>query len=119
MKGKDKAEKKALAEQDRTEKKALEQKKKLAQCLLAKMETGLKALASTLERPESLALPEHVRMTGETALGELQDIKKRCSGVIQDPSRDDELMDLKELTAKLGHAKRIDSLMTGIYKGGN
>ena len=115
MKANEKAEKKALAEQDRTE----NQKKKRAQCLLTNMETGLKALTSTLEQPASLTLPEHVRLTGEAALGELKDIKKRCTCVIQDPSREDELMDLKELTAKLGHAKRIDSLITGIYKGGN
>ena len=119
MQEKEKAEKKALAEQDKTEKKALEQNKKRAQSLLTKMETGLQALTSTLEQPESLMLREHVRLTGEAALAELKDIQKRCRCVIQDPSRDDELMELKELTAKLGHAKRIDSLMTGIYRGGN
>ena len=74
-------------------------------------------MTATLEKPESLTLPEHVRLTGEGALGELKDMQKRCRCVIQDPSRDDELMGLKELTAKLGHAKRIDSLMTGSYNG--
>ena len=115
MKEKEKAEKKECLSKN----KALQQNKKRAQSLLTKMETGLQALTSTLEQPESLTLPEHVRLTGEAALGELKDIQKRCRCVIQDPSRDEELMDLKELAAKLGHAKKIDSLMTGIYRGGN
>ena len=113
MKEKEKAEKKECLSKT----KALQQKKKRAQSLLTKMETGLQTLSSTLEQPESLTLPEQVRMTGEAALGELKDIQKRCRRVIQDPSLDEQLMDLKELTTKLVHAKRIDSLMTGIYKG--
>ena len=71
-------------------------------------------MTSTLGQPDSLAFPAHVRLTGEDTLGELKDLQKRCNLVIQDPSQDEALMDLKGLATKLGQAKRIDSLMTGI-----
>ena len=82
------------------------------------MSTTLSALTSTLGQPDSLSLPAHVRLTGEDALVELKDLQKRCNLVIQDPSRDEALMELKELRTKLFLAKRIDSLMTGIYGSG-
>ena len=100
------------------EQNAPEQNKQQAQALLTKMSTTLSALTSTLGQPDSLSLPAHVRLTGEDALVELKDLQKRCNLVIQDPSRDEALMDSKELATKLGHSKKIDSLMTGIYGSG-
>ena len=117
-KEKEKAEKKALAEKEKVEKKAHDQKTKLAQNLLSKMESTVSALTATLERPESMMLAEHLKKTGEGALAELKQIQMRCRCVIAAPQNSqDELMSQKELNVKLGHAKRIDSLMEGICKG--
>jgi hypothetical protein len=65
----------------------------------------LTALTSTLE---SAMLAEHLKKTGEGALAELKNLES-CRCVINDLKKNDELMSLKD--AKLGHAKRIDSLM--------
>ena len=84
------------------------------------MENVVSALTATLERPESMMLAEHLKKTGEGALAELKQIQMRCRCVIADPKKNqDELMNPKELNVKLGHAKRIDSLMAGIYRGAN
>ena len=82
------------------------------------MSTTLSALTSTLGQPDSLSLPAHVRLTGGDALVELKDFQKRCNLVIQDPTRDEALMDLKELATILFLAKKIDNLVTGIYGSG-
>ena len=98
-------------------KKALEQSKKHAQALLNKMSAGLRALSETLAKPQSLQLPQHVRLTGSTSLEQLQDTEKRCLSVVQNPAQEMSLPTLQELTVTLGHARRIDSLITGIYGG--
>ena len=56
----------------------------------------------------------HLKKTGEGALAELKNLES-CRCVINDLKKNDERMSLKD--AKLGHAKRIDSLMAGIYRG--
>jgi hypothetical protein len=81
------------------------------------MESQVSALTATLERPESMMLAEHLKVTGQEALAELKQIQLRCRCVVNDPKTNDELMSLKDLNTKLGHAKRIDSLMAGIYRG--
>ena len=67
-----------------------------------------------------MMLAERLKKTGEEALAEIKQIKMRCRCVIADAKNNqDELMSHKELNVKLGHAKRIDRLMAGIYRGIN
>ena len=50
-------------------------------------------------------------------MAELKQIQMRCTVVIADPKKDqDTLMTPKYLNVKLGHAKRIDSLMAGLLR---
>ena len=83
------------------------------------MESVVSSLTATLERPESMLLADHLKKTGEAELSELKQMQMRCRCVLADAKKNDELVTTKELSAKVGHAKRIDSLMAGMMKGAN
>ena len=71
-------------------------------------------LTSALEKPQLEKLPRSVRSTGAEAYAELQAIQRSCNLVISAQSIDEELIDVKQLTSKLGQARKIDALLTGM-----
>ena len=89
-------------------------KTRLAESLINKVNQPLSALTATLARPHILLLPASIKTTGETILSELADIHKMCKMVVEDPSSDIELLTIKELTTKIGHAKKFDALLSGM-----
>ena len=67
-----------------------------------------------------MMLAEHLKKAAEETLAELKQLQLRCRCNIADPKKNQyELMSQQELNVKLGHAKRIEILMSGIYKSAN
>ena len=95
--------------------KAMAQKKKVAQAIVHKMTPVMSALTPTLEKPQLEKLPLSVRSTGEEAYAGLKAIQRSCNVVISEQSIDEELIGLKQLTSKLGQARKIDALLTGMF----
>ena len=91
----------------------------LAENLLSEMQSAVSSMNKTLECPQSMMLSDDLRNTGEWVLAELKKIQLSCRCAIADPKKDYDLIGLKELNVKLGHAKKIESLMTGICNGAN
>ena len=83
------------------------------------MASFVPAMNKTLECPESMMLSDDSRKAGEVALADLKQfqLSRRCA--IADPKGHDDLIGMKDLNVKLGYAKKVDSLMTGICKGAN
>ena len=94
--------------------KAKAQKTKHAQGLAHKISFIISALATTLEKPQLELLPRSVRATGEEAYAELNAIQRSCNLVISEQAIHEELLDVKQLTSKIGQARKIDALLTGM-----
>ena len=74
------------------------------------------SMNNTLECPESMMLNDDLKRTGEGALADLKQIQLRCRCASADPKKHDDLISMKDLMVKVGYAKKIDSLINGIYK---
>ena len=74
----------------------------------------MSALTATLEKPQLEKLPRSVRATGEEAYAELKAIQRSCNPVISEQSIDEELIDVKQSTSKIGRTQKIDVLLTGM-----
>ena len=74
----------------------------------------MRAMTATLEKPQFENLPRSVRATGEEAYAELKAIQRSCNLVISEQSIDEALLDVKQLTSKIGQARKIDALLTGM-----
>ena len=94
--------------------KAKAHKKKHAQGLVLKITPIISALVTTPEKPQLELLLRSARATGEEAYAELKAIQRSCNLVMSEQSIDEELLDVKHLTSKIGQARKTDALLTGM-----
>ena len=80
------------------------------------MESYVSSMNKTLECPESTMLSDALRKTAEGVLAELKQIQLKCRCASADPKIHDDLISMKDLMVKLGHVKKIDMLINGMFR---
>ena len=63
-----------------------------------------------------MMLGEALRKTAEGVLAELKQIQLKCRCASADPKKQDDLISMKDPMLKLGHVKKIDMLINGMFR---